>query len=403
MKQKQLVTAISKWVGIGVIGIQMAHAGDLITVDTISDQSQPGFTTLREAVAIANSSTDTFIDFDESLFSEPQTIILEQGELTLSTSTTIIGPGADMLTIDAENNSRVLRLDDEDNNTTQAVNINGITITNGNGQSPAEARAGGCILSFEGLTLNDSVITGCRSPGRGGGIYSRFGSLSLNNTTISKNRGGNQGGGISIRQNTVTITHSTISDNEDLDGAGVYVSSGSNVDIINTTVSNNQSLVNVSFGLFFKGGSHNIINSTVVHNSRSGIGVRNGAQVDISNSIVADNLESDCDFSGLNGDSVNHNNLDTDGSCDVFATNHITVADAKLEPLNFYGGPTQTHRPQPDSPVVDAGDDLLCEATDQRGQIRPQDGDANGSAACDIGAVELAEFEDVLFINGFDI
>jgi hypothetical protein len=52
--------------------------------------------------------------------------------------------------------------------------------------------------------------------------------------------------------------------------------------------------------------------------------------------------------------------------------------------------------------VVDVGDDSLCELFDQRGEIRPQDGDANGSAICDIGAVELTVFEDIIFVNGFD-
>jgi len=328
--------------------------------------------------------------------------VLEQGELTLSASTTIIGPGADLLSLDGDNNSRVLRLDDENNTTIQTIDISGITLINGNGISPADNRAGGCILSFEGLTLNDSIVTGCRSPGRGGGIYSRFGSLALDNTSISENRGGNEGGGVSIRQNTALITNSTISDNEDFNGAGLFINSQNNVDIINTTVSNNRSFVDTSFGIFAKSSNVNVINSTVVNNSRSGFGVRSGAQVNISNSIIAGNLESDCDFSGLNGNSVNHNNLDTDGSCDVLATNHLTVDDVKLEPLAFYGGPTQTHRPQPDSPAVDAGDESLCEAFDQRGEVRPQDGDANGIALCDIGAVELAVFEDIVFSNGFD-
>ncbi|MCB1583959.1 MAG: right-handed parallel beta-helix repeat-containing protein [Xanthomonadales bacterium] len=404
MKQKQLITAISKWVGIGVLNIHMAQAGGLITVDTVSDQQQQGFTTLREAIALANTSSNIVIEFDETLFSEPQTIVLEQGELTLSSSTTIEGPGSNLLTIDGDNNSRVFRLSDDDNNTTQAIEISGVTITNGNGISPAENRKGGCILSFEGLSLNDSVVTGCKSEGRGGGIHSRYGSLTVDNTTISQNRGGNEGGGVYTRQVTVSITNSTISDNEDSDGAGIFIERASNVEIINTTVSNNSSFVNSSFGIFARDLSTtvNLINSTVVNNDGSGIAVINNATFNIINSIIAGNGLSDCDLAVLNLNSFIRNSLDTDGSCDVSATNHITVADAKLEPLNFYGGPTKTHRPQVDSAAVDAGDDLFCVAFDQRGQVRPQDGNGDDNAVCDIGAVELAEFEDVVFINGFD-
>ncbi len=404
MKQKQLIAAISKWVGIGVLNINMAQAGGLITVDTVSDQSQQGLTTLRDAIELANGSPGTFIEFDDTLFSEPQTIVLEQGELNISASTTIEGPGSNLLTIDGDNNSRVFRLSDDDNNTTQAIEISGVTITNGNGISPADDRVGGCILSNEGLILNDSVVTGCKSPGRGGGIHSRFGSLEIKNATISQNRGGNEGGGVYIRQATASIYNSTISDNEDLNGAGIFINRGSNVEIINTTVSNNSSFADVSFGIFARDTSTsvNLINSTVVYSDKSGIGVINNATFNVINSIIAGNQLSDCDFPGLNANSFIRNSLDTDGSCDVSATNHITVADPKLEPLNFYDGPTKTHRPQPDSPAIDSGDELFCVAFDQRGQVRPQDGDGDDNAVCDIGAVELAEFEDVVFINGFD-
>ncbi len=93
-----------------------------------------------------------------------------------------------------------------------------------------------------------------------------------------------------------------------------------------------------------------------------------------------------------------------DGSCGVNnPVGHITVADPMLEPLAYYGGPTLTYRPLPGSPVIDQGDDLLCADTDQRGESRPQDGDADGSALCDIGAVELADVENVIFNNGFDV
>jgi hypothetical protein len=64
--------------------------------------------------------------------------------------------------------------------------------------------------------------------------------------------------------------------------------------------------------------------------------------------------------------------------------------DPLLDPLDSYGGPTQTHRLQSDSPAIDAGpptdgDPIACPppSTDQRGVSRPQ------GAACDIGAYEL--------------
>ena len=62
--------------------------------------------------------------------------------------------------------------------------------------------------------------------------------------------------------------------------------------------------------------------------------------------------------------------------------------DPMLEPLSDYGGPTQTMRPLPWSPVINAGDNTDAPATDQRGVGRPRDGDGNGSLVVDIGALE---------------
>jgi hypothetical protein len=57
------------------------------------------------------------------------------------------------------------------------------------------------------------------------------------------------------------------------------------------------------------------------------------------------------------------------------------------------GGKTLTYALAPTSPAVDAGLNSgtlgSCPPFDQRGEIRPQDGDGNGSVICDAGAVEI--------------
>jgi hypothetical protein len=55
--------------------------------------------------------------------------------------------------------------------------------------------------------------------------------------------------------------------------------------------------------------------------------------------------------------------------------------DPELSPLGDHGGPTPTHLPLPDSPVLDFASG--CSAADQRGAPRPAEG-------CDAGAVELS-------------
>lgn len=68
--------------------------------------------------------------------------------------------------------------------------------------------------------------------------------------------------------------------------------------------------------------------------------------------------------------------------------NSAAPIDPKLGPLADNGGPTKTHHPAADSPAIDAGIASGAPAVDQRGAARPADGDHNGSAIIDIGAVE---------------
>jgi hypothetical protein len=89
-------------------------------------------------------------------------------------------------------------------------------------------------------------------------------------------------------------------------------------------------------------------------------------------------------------------NLDVDGSCDLDGPGDQTVADTGLESALFdHGGFAPTLMLETGSPAIDGGTDTGCPATDQRGVTRPQDGDADGTAVCDSGAVELMlEFTD---------
>jgi hypothetical protein len=70
------------------------------------------------------------------------------------------------------------------------------------------------------------------------------------------------------------------------------------------------------------------------------------------------------------------------------STGNLLGVDAKLARLGQNGGPLLTHSLQDGSPAIDAVKTGACPAADQRGVARPQDGNLDGRAVCDIGALE---------------
>jgi CSLREA domain-containing protein len=76
---------------------------------------------------------------------------------------------------------------------------------------------------------------------------------------------------------------------------------------------------------------------------------------------------------------------------DQFGTPGAPI-DVMLGLLQNNGGPTRTHELLPGSPAIDLGACFVAAGNvlteDQRGFFRPEDGDGNGSAECDVGAFE---------------
>jgi hypothetical protein len=106
---------------------------------------------------------------------------------------------------------------------------------------------------------------------------------------------------------------------------------------------------------------------------------------------------SDCrDLEG-NITSLGYNYLE--GNClEVPGPGDQTGETPLLSGLGDQGGPTPTHLPLVGSPLLDTGDPQ-CSGADQRGITRPVDGDGDGQARCDIGAVESRPW---IFRNSFE-
>ena len=187
-----------------------------LTVDDLSDTVDPydGKITLREAIFYAGMDTlGNEITFDPNLFTGgEQTITLTVGQYLIDKDLAIMGPGAELLTLDANDASRVFYVGAETD-----VAISGLTMTGGS------ASNGGGIYNYgDTLTITDSAIVGNLASYNGAGIYNNTGTLNLINSTLAGNSAGNYGGGIYDDTGILNVTNSTLSANSAKFAAGIH-------------------------------------------------------------------------------------------------------------------------------------------------------------------------------------
>lgn len=229
------------------------------------------------------------------------------------------------------------------------------------------------------VSNNQAIADGFLSAG--GGLYvTEPGGLLIRNVTFSGNTAGDSGttdatgGGLECADMDIIILTSTITDNtvqgaSSADGGGIHCDTGS-AGMSNTILAGNASI----------GGTGPDCEGMMISGGYSLLGANAG-----------------CTWDAAIGDLIG----DVDGG--------LPPIDPLLEPLADNGGPTRTHALDPTSPAVDAAnpatsDPFLerCAEYDQRGYIRPIDGNGDGSKRCDMGALEHASFLDVFFVDGFE-
>lgn len=225
-------------------------------------------------------------------------------------------------------------------------------------------------------------------PSGSGGALRNNGVLTITYSTFQTNSAfGGQGGAID-NQGQMNVRNSTFVDNlaERIgDGYGGAIYNKAQALIVNSTFSHNQTIAYLGSGphggAIANEGSLWINNSTF-YGHRGGSTLSAAGTVYLYNSIIASSIDSvDCEGTLT----TNVNTLIGDGSCGATLT-----GDPKLGPLTNNGGGIQTHTLLPGSPALDTGDSTTCSSIDQRGLSRPQDGDGDGVAQCDLGAVEVS-------------
>ncbi len=376
---------------------------------------------------------------------------MTSGELAITKSVAIAGPGADQLTISGNHQGRVFDISQSG----LSVTIAGLAIANG--ATPATNQPGGGIYMAGGnVTLSHCALVNNGTQGHtlqavyGGAVYVAGGNLTVIYSTLSANQaaGGSGatdrqlgepglGGGIYIAGGSVQINSSTLSSNQatggdsggftgnpgaEGTGGGVYMVGGSLV-VTDSTFTANRATGGMGSSTFLldrggaggqgSGGGIYVLAGTVVVTDSTfaanqatggmggmgrrgpgpsgaglGAGLAAAATTTLRNTIIAANSANP--FPDVNGTLVSlGHNLIGDGTgghgfaaSDLVGTTGAPI-DPQLEPLGDYGGPTQTLRPLPTSPAVDAGDNTDAPPTDQRGFDRIVNG------TIDIGAVEL--------------
>ena len=364
----------------------------------------------------------------------------QEGDLDITESVNIVGAVQGSTIIDGNGlvtGDRVFQIQSN-----QTVNMSGLTITggkpsnfgggmvnngtltldhvtiSGNTVSGTNASGGG-IFSGGPLTITNSTISGNTTPNGGGGIVNQ-GPMTITNSTISGNSTfagaeyPGDGGGIYFTGSvSATIRNSTISENTGADGGGVYNAGGTTVAIINSTVDGNSATA-AGGGVYNALGDLGLFNDTITSNvansDHTGGGIGGGVlnasgTTSFVNTIIAYNGHKQstsnpfpffhADDCGGTIASVSNNIVQTPNPGQCTISGAYAQVDPQLDPLQNNGGPTLTRAIGSGSPAIDGGNPGGCTdnfgailTTDQRGDPRAVDGDGNGSAICDIGAVE---------------
>ncbi|MDQ3130158.1 MAG: FG-GAP-like repeat-containing protein [Acidobacteriota bacterium] len=357
---------------------QTPTTSETFTVTRSDDRNNPtctpGDCSLREAINEANAAaSDDIIDFAPGI--PTITLTAANGgemEITNAGTLTIIGRGADVMTIDGgAGTNRIFY-------TNQAtVTILGLTLTGGEGNGPINTFAGGAVLAKGGgLTLERVRITGNSTPsGSGGGaLFIGVGSAhSIINSTFSGNTAANCAGFL-INDGTLTVVNSTISGNTASSIGGGFCNSGSTT-LRHVTVTNNTA--NSSGGINQSFSTLNLGNSIVAGNtanSRPEIYIEGGTITSAGYNLIGDS----------SGDSTNT------GSAIAYQSTDIRDVNPMLGSLQYTSSTTQTHTLLTGSPAIDKGS-IFGATADQRGATRPFDNPSipNAGDGSDIGAFEV--------------
>ena len=247
---------------------------------------------------------------------------------------------------------------------------------------------GGGISNHTVMTVTDSTFYSNTTGSDGGGLLNT-GELDLSNTVIFSNTAGSSGGGL-LNSGELDLFGSTIYSNTAEWGGGIENVVDAVMNSANTTFHSNAAAD--TGGGICNHGTLTVTNATFSGNraGENGGGIRNETTATLINTIIA-NSGAGGNCSGNALDAASTNGLSTDATCapGFVQTTHTALA------MSWQGWVFEVIS---GSVAIDGGTNAGCPATDQLGQIRPQDGDDDGTATCDVGSFEFSTLTEHVYL-----
>ncbi len=380
------------------LGLCLVTAGSHAATLTVTTNADAGAGSLRQAIADAQSGD--MIVFDASLHGS--VITLTSGQLTLTNSVAIQGPGPRLLAIDGNAASRIFGITPSAN---IQIALSGLSLTNGT------ALCGGAIHSVTAwntpsvalsvsnciIRANQATDTSSAYFGGGGVTAQRNTTLSMVDCEIADNHATASGGGVWTYSQTTLERCLFVGNTTSGSGGGFVLRDAGPVQIRNCTFSGNASNFSgwqsdYGGGALFTVEKANVTihNSTFTGNTTTkrcgGILSRGTIFMALHSTLIAGNTDTQGypDVSGTFSGVTNCLIAVTNGVA-LPGENNIFGQPALLDALADNGGPTRTHALPKGSLAIDKGYNPLGLATDQRGAGFPR---LLGTAV-DIGAFEF--------------
>jgi len=359
-----------------------------------------GACTLRAAVMESNAlvgAGEIFVPAGNYTFiDDHQEDFAEAGDLDVRSDLLIHGAGAGDTIIDARSRDRVFEIHSALE--LSRVLLEGVTIRKGGmlASTTPLPFAGGGVFNWGRLTLRDCVIEG-NSATTGAGVMNQA-VLEVDGCVVRENHAVDFGetpgrvGGIasgvltipSTSSSTLEIRNSAVIDNQP---SGIDTTNSDFARFENTTVSGNGGLEVTLYNtdavlqhVTIDGGSAPAF-SAGSYLGDDVLEVSNSVLVGAPACLVSSTPTIDV-FAG--------HNAENGASCGFTGPGDLEGINSALMPLAYTQG-SAALVPAPGSPLVDAASLEFCLLDDQLGSNRPVDGDGDGVAACDIGAIEVPE------------